>query len=68
MTSLRTKWGIDLEKIRKEFGLTYVEQTKNQIQQFLESGQLTLNDEKAFLTQRGKLFADGIAAELFTEN
>lgn len=68
MTSLRTMWGIDLEKIKKEFGLTYVEQTKKQIEQFLVKQQLILDKNKICLTQNGKLFADGIAAELFTEN
>lgn len=68
MTSLRTMWGIDLEKIKKEFGLTYVEQTKKQIEQFLVKKQLILDKNKICLTQNGKLFADGIAAELFTEN
>lgn len=68
MTSLRTMWGIDLEKIKKEFGLTYVEQTKKKIEQFLVKKQLILDKNKICLTQNGKLFADGIAAELFTEN
>lgn len=68
MTSLRTMWGIDLEKIKKEFGLTYVQQTKKQIEQFLVKKQLILDKNKICLTQNGKLFADGIAAELFTEN
>lgn len=67
MTSLRTMWGIDLEKMKKEFGSNYAEQTKKKIEQFLDKKQLILNENKICLTQSGKLFADGIAAELFTE-
>ncbi len=68
MTALRTIWGIDLNKIKKEFGLSYAAETKKQIQQFITSKQLTLSDGKICLTANGKLFADGIAAELFVES
>jgi coproporphyrinogen III oxidase-like Fe-S oxidoreductase len=35
---------------------------------FVEKGQLTLDGKFIKLTAKGKLFADGIAAELFVDN
>ena len=32
MTTLGTMWVIDVEKIKKKFGLIYVKQTKKQIE------------------------------------
>jgi oxygen-independent coproporphyrinogen-3 oxidase len=34
---------------------------------FIESGKLILKENKLILTKEGKLFADGIAAELFID-
>jgi len=65
MTSLRTMWGIDLQKITADFGKNYAEQTLKQIQPFIDKEHLVLNNNIINLTQEGKLFADGIAAELF---
>lgn len=67
MTSLRTQWGTNLDKIASDFGKPYVEITKKQMKSFVENGQLTLENEVIKLTQTGKLFADGIAAELFVD-
>lgn len=65
MTSLRTMWGLDLEKIKLDFGTNFKEALLNEIQPFIIKNQLILKDDKIYLTQQGKLFADGIAAELF---
>jgi oxygen-independent coproporphyrinogen-3 oxidase len=66
MTSLRTMWGTDLQKITTDFGKNYTEQTLKQIKPFIDKGQLILNNNIINLTHEGKLFADGIASELFT--
>ena len=68
MTSLRTMWGLDLEKVASDFGQNYADQTQKSIKQFVANGQL-LNENNAIkLTNKGKLFADGIAAELFIDD
>lgn len=68
MTSLRTQWGTDLEKINTDFGRAFAEDTRKMIKPFLANGKLTLQENIFKLTNEGKLFADGIAAELFAEN
>lgn len=67
MTSLRTMWGIDLKKIKTDFGQAYAEQVRKEIQPFLKEDHVILENDKVTLTASGKLFADGIAAELFTD-
>lgn len=68
MTSLRTMWGIQLDKINTDFGQGYVNLTLKQAKPFIASGRLSTKDNVIKLTSEGKLFADGIAAELFAED
>lgn len=69
MTSLRTQWGVDLNKIERDYG---AEQKNNLLavaDEYLDKNWLTLTANKLVLTQTGKLYADLIASELFiTEN
>ena len=67
MTSLRTMWGCDLGKIEREWGNDYVKLALGDAQQFVETGKLQIADHKLLLTNEGKLFADGIAGELFVD-
>lgn len=67
MTSLRTMWGTDLNKIRADFGRNFVDRLSKDVRPFLENGQLISSGEIIYLTEKGKLFADGIAASLFAE-
>lgn len=68
MTSLRTMWGLDLQKIASDFGKLFETETRKQMKPFIEKGQLTLDGNIIKLTTNGKLFADGIAAELFVDD
>ena len=67
MTALRTQWGINLDKITSVFGKNYAEHTLTQAKKFIADEKLILKENQITLTQQGKLFADGIAAQLFTE-
>lgn len=68
MTSLRTMWGIDLQKITDEFGKDFLEETKHNLRNFEDKDWLIITEEKIKLNQSGKLFADHIASELFIIN
>ncbi len=63
MTSLRTAEGLDLKKIPMELR----EQILTECKKYLDTGKVSLLNEKLVLTNKGKLFADGIAAELFVD-
>ena len=65
MTSLRTSWGCDSMHIENVFGERSRQQFEKGIQPFIDSGQVYCEGSIYRLTDSGKLFADGIAAELF---
>jgi len=65
MTSLRTMWGTDLNKIASDFGKQFLNDTLKAIKPFIERQWLIKQEDHLVLTQEGKLFADYIASELF---
>jgi oxygen-independent coproporphyrinogen-3 oxidase len=65
LTSLRTIWGSDLLQLRKQFGLDFWEHCMKEAAPYLISKQLIQQNDKLFLTDTGKLFADKIASDLF---
>lgn len=68
MTSLRTMWGLDLKKISSSYGEIYVQEIIKQIKPYIENEKVTFNNNTIKLTDNGKLFADGIAADLFIDD
>jgi len=65
MTSLRTMWGTDLQKIGDEYGKIFLDDTMKNIVPFVQRDWLKNENNKLILTPDGKLFADYIASELF---
>ena len=65
MISLRTSWGCDLEHIINVFGSNYSLHFIKNIKPFIEQQKVIHNGNHFILSDTGKLFADGIAAELF---
>ena len=65
MTSLRTIWGCDLHKVTQEWGADYVSKMEESSDTFIKKKWLHRDGDKLLLTAAGKLFADGIAADLF---
>ncbi len=65
MTSLRTMWGCDLDKIANEWDSTYATLVEKSSHLFQEKKWLKQDGRKLKLTNEGKLFADKIAAEMF---
>jgi oxygen-independent coproporphyrinogen-3 oxidase len=68
MTSLRTMWGIDLEKINTDFGRDFLTETKHNIALLENKDWLIATENKIKLSPAGKLFADHVASELFVVN
>jgi oxygen-independent coproporphyrinogen-3 oxidase len=65
MTSLRTSWGCDIEKIERDYGKSYTHDFLKNIKKYLDSGIMLMKGNNFILTDEGMLFADGIAADLF---
>ena len=67
MTSLRTIEGLDMSYIVHHFGQEAVERLQFTSRKYLDSGKLFIRDNHLQLTNEGKLFADGIASDLFVD-
>lgn len=72
LTSLRTIWGTDLKYIEQSFGKEYLTYFLNEAEKYIKTEQVSKksplganNAEKLYLTDKGKLFADKIASDLF---
>lgn len=65
LTSLRTIWGIDSEYILNQFGLSHLDNFRNEIKKYIKEHKVVVEKGRYCLSDTGKLFADGIAADLF---
>jgi len=65
MTSLRTMWGCDLDYLEKTFGNELRNQVLRKAEKYLEKEEMINKEDTLLLTDKGKLFADGIASDLF---
>jgi len=65
MTSLRTIEGLDLNFIDNNFSNAERERIENILETKIEKENFFRQNEKIILTDKGKLFADAIAVELF---
>ena len=65
MTSLRTIEGLDLARVMTDFGADKSFAIKKTAGKYIEQKLIDEKGERLILTKEGKLFADGIASELF---
>ena len=68
MVSLRTIWGVSLDHINKTFGENSALHFKTRVLKYLESEEMLEHEEIFTLSDKGKLFADKISADLFLDN
>lgn len=65
LTSLRTRWGCDLDFLQKKWGHNLLEENKEDIKIYMDKGLLSQDKNILRLTKTGKLLADEITAVLF---
>ncbi|MGN6616266.1 MAG: radical SAM family heme chaperone HemW [Ilyomonas sp.] len=65
MTSLRTMEGLSLNYIAASWNKEMADALCRDAQQWIKQGKMVSRNDSLVLTNEGKLFADGIAAELF---
>jgi oxygen-independent coproporphyrinogen III oxidase len=65
MTSLRTMEGLNLNYVTEQFGEDKTKRLKLTAKKYIDIGKMVLDKEILLLQKEGKLFADGIAADLF---
>ena len=65
MTSLRTIEGCSYDYVLEKFGESVLDKTKKIAAHFIQNGQLLEQNNNLKVTQQGKFFLDGIAADFF---
>lgn len=65
MTALRTSEGCDLQYLKIKYGYDLQKENPTLIQNWVEQGLCINVQHKVILTQKGKLLADKLAADLF---
>ncbi|OIP02824.1 MAG: hypothetical protein AUJ98_00180 [Bacteroidetes bacterium CG2_30_33_31] len=65
MLSLRTIWGMNIEKLQRDFGRKNSDIFKAKAVKFLSEGKMKIVNNCYILSKEGKKFADGIASEFF---
>lgn len=65
MTSLRTKWGCNKTKIKKDYGSEFLDHFERESANYIKEGFLIENGDNVLLTRKGKLLADRIVSDLF---
>lgn len=65
MIGLRTLYGIDLNRIQKDFPPSFYEELHRDMQPLFKEGLIQQKENTVTLTEKGKFLADGIASRLF---
>jgi oxygen-independent coproporphyrinogen-3 oxidase len=65
LTTLRTIWGSNLTSIKTDFGNDYLIYCLKEAEKYILSEDIKKENNKLFLTDKGKLIADKIASDLF---
>ena len=64
-TALRTIWGVELDYINNQFGQEALNYFQKQVKNWENKGKIKQQNNNFTLTEKGKIFADTIAADLF---
>ncbi len=65
MTALRTVEGLDIERIKEIFGVEFKNKLQAASGKWKAGGKILMEGSRLILTKEGKLFADGVASDLF---
>lgn len=65
MTGLRTIWGVELDRILREFGPEYHRYLIRESASFIAAGLMREQEGILTITDKGKFLSDGIASDLF---
>ena len=64
LTSLRTKWGLDLEYINKEFGAKYLDFFIANVDKYVDNGHVVKQKNSVYLHKKSWFISDKIISEL----
>ncbi len=64
ITSLRTMWGLPLNRLKEEFGIELKQYCLDNAKAYLDTGKLELRNNTLFLSKGGIFISDGIMSDL----
>jgi len=64
ITSLRTMWGLSLNRLKEEFGIELKQYCLDNAKAYLDTGKLELRNNTLFLSKDGIFISDGIMSDL----
>ncbi len=67
LTTLRTQWGADLNRLREEFNIDLLADKGDYIHGLVNSNLVMITNQCLVLTNNGKLLADKISSDLFID-
>ncbi|OHX68397.1 radical SAM family heme chaperone HemW [Flammeovirga pacifica] len=65
LTTLRTIWGCDLSVLKEKYQFDLLVEMKTELERFHQQEWIVVENNHLKLSEKGKLFADQIASELF---
>lgn len=65
LTTLRTKWGSNMKMLKQKYEIDILRKQGDYISQLRANSYVQIENEHIVLTDKGKLFADQISADLF---
>lgn len=65
LTSLRTLWGCDLKMVSDSFGIEKLNHLMNSSNSHILQGNIISQNDKLFLSKKGKFIADRVVSDLF---
>jgi oxygen-independent coproporphyrinogen-3 oxidase len=65
LTAIRTMWGINLNHLTRKYNYNLLENQSKTVSKLIVDGMILMENNTIILTEKGKLFADGISADLF---
>ncbi|MFZ6009940.1 MAG: radical SAM family heme chaperone HemW [Bacteroidota bacterium] len=66
LTTLRTRWGANLEKLKSDFNYDLLHKHGRYLEQLMSQKLARIDNQILLLTKSGKLLADKIASDLFS--
>lgn len=64
LTRMRTMWGLNLEDVSRIFGLKFTHYILDNVQKYLKTEDVELNDDNLKLTEKGLFISDAIMSDL----
>ncbi|MEC4117609.1 radical SAM family heme chaperone HemW [Myroides phaeus] len=65
MTGLRTIWGVDVNRVHRDFGQDFYDYLIQESTHFIADGLMHREGDVLTITDKGKFLSDGIASDLF---